>query len=57
MADININSLIAPSMKIGHDGFHWWVGQIEGISALEKNNKGGYRYKVAIVGEHPSQEK
>ena len=40
-------------MKIGHDGFHWWVGQIEGISALEKNNKGGYRYKVAIVGEHP----
>ena len=53
MADININSLIAPSMRIGHDGFHWWVGQIEGISALEKNNKGGYRYKVAIVGEHP----
>ena len=40
-------------MRIGYDGFHWWVGQIEGISALEKINKGGYRYKVAIVGEHP----
>ena len=53
MADFNINSLIAPTMKIGHDGFHWWVGQIEASSALEKNNKGGYRYKVAIVGEHP----
>ena len=53
MADININSLVPPSMRIGHDGFAWWVGQIEGISALEKNNKGGYRYKVAIVGEHP----
>ena len=33
--------------------FNWWVGQVEGISADEKNNKGGYRYKVAIVGEHP----
>ena len=53
MADININSLVPPSMRIGHDGFIWWVGQVEGISALEKNNKGGYRYKVAIVGEHP----
>ena len=53
MADFNINSLVPPSMRIGHDGFAWWVGQVEGISALEKNNKGGYRYKVAIVGEHP----
>ena len=44
---------IAPSMRIGMDGFAWWVGQIEASSALEKNNKGGYRYKVAIVGEHP----
>ena len=35
------------------DGFAWWVGQIEGTASLEKNNKGGYRYKVAIVGEHP----
>ena len=53
MADFNINSLVPPSMRIGHDGFIWWVGQVEGMSALEKNNKGGYRYKVAIVGEHP----
>ena len=50
---IDINSIVAPTMRIGYDGFAWWVGQIEGISALEKNNKGGYRYKVAIVGEHP----
>ena len=41
---IDINSIVAPTMRIGYDGFAWWVGQIEGISALEKNNKGGYRY-------------
>ena len=46
-------SRLAPSMRIGMDGFAWWVGQIEGTASLEKNNKGGYRYKVAIVGEHP----
>ena len=46
-------SRLIPSSKIGNDGFPWWIGQVEGVANLEKNNKGGYRYKVAIVGEHP----
>ena len=46
-------NMLVPSGRIGRDGFAWWIGQVEGTSALEKNNKGGYRYKVAIVGEHP----
>tara|TARA_A100001234_G_C12638678_1_gene391031 strand:- start:917 stop:3736 length:2820 start_codon:yes stop_codon:yes gene_type:complete len=46
-------SRLMPSMRIGNDGFQWWVGQIEGTAADEENNKGGYRYKVAIVGDHP----
>ena len=42
-----------PIQRIGQDGFNWWVGQVEGTAADETNNKGGYRYKVRIVGEHP----
>ena len=42
-----------PSHRIGNDGFSWWVGQVEGTASDEKNNKGGYRYKVRIVGDHP----
>ena len=49
-------SRLVPSHRIGHDGFAWWVGQIEATTADEKNNKGGYRYKVAIVGEHPKSQ-
>ena len=49
-------SRLVPSHRIGHDGFAWWVGQIEATTADEKNNKGGYRYKVAIVGEHPKSK-
>ena len=45
-------SRIFPSNRIGHDGFYWWIGQIEGDANSEKNNKGGHRYKVAIIGEH-----
>jgi len=48
-------SRISPSSKIGNDGFSWWVGQVEGTAADEKNNKGGYRYKVAIVGRTPKK--
>ena len=48
-------SRFSPSSKIGNDGFGWWVGQIEGTAADEANNKGGYRYKVAIVGRHPKK--
>ena len=46
-------SNIIPTQRIGNDGFNWWVGQIEGTAADEGNNKGGYRFKVRIVGDHP----
>ena len=46
-------SQLYPIQRIGEDGFNWWVGQVEGTAADETNNKGGYRYKVRIVGEHP----
>ena len=46
-------SNIIPTQRIGQDGFQWWVGQIEGTAADETNNKGGYRFKVRIVGDHP----
>ena len=45
-------SHLSPSSKIGNDGLSWWVGQIEGTASDEENNKGGYRFKVAIVGRH-----
>ena len=47
-------SQLIPSNRIGNDGFNWWVGQIEGTATDEKNNKGGYRFKVRIVGDHPA---
>ena len=46
-------SRLMPSHRIGNDGFSWWVGQVEGTASDEKNNKGGYRFKVRIVGDHP----
>jgi hypothetical protein len=46
-------SQLYPIQRIGQDGFDWWVGQVEGTAADEQNNKGGYRFKVRIVGEHP----
>ena len=46
-------SQLIPTQRIGNDGFQWWVGQIEGTAADEGNNKGGYRFKVRIVGDHP----
>ena len=49
-------SQLIPANKIGSDGFNWWVGQIEGTASDEENNKGGYRYKVAIVGDHPQDK-
>ena len=45
-------SRLVPTYKIGNDGFSWWVGQIEMV-ANDTLGKGGWRYKVAIVGEHP----
>ena len=49
-------SRLVPSNRIGQDGFNWWVGQVEGTAADEKNNKGGYRFKVRIVGDHPQDK-
>ena len=49
-------SRIVPSHRVGNDGFNWWIGQVEGTAADEENNKGGLRYKVAIVGEHPADK-
>ena len=49
-------SRFSPSNKIGNDGISWWVGQVEGTASDEENNKGGYRFKVAIVGRHPFEE-
>ncbi len=46
-------SQLLPTQRIGNDGFNWWVGQVEGTARDETNNKGGYRFKVRIVGEHP----
>ena len=46
-------SRLMPTQRIGNDGFPWWVGQVEGTASDEENNKGGYRYKVRIVGDHP----
>ena len=49
-------SQIVPSNRIGNDGFQWWIGQVEGTAADEANNKGGYRYKVRIIGDHPASK-
>ena len=46
-------SSIIPTARIGQDGFSWWVGQVEGTAREETENKGGYRFKVRIVGDHP----
>ena len=48
-------SRLIPSHKIGNDGLSWWVGQIE-TTASDTLGKGGWRYKVAIVGEHPKSK-
>ena len=52
--DESLKKLI-PSHKIGDDGLSWWVGQVE-KSASDTKGKGGWRYKVAIVGEHPKSK-
>ena len=49
-------SQLIPTQRIGNDGFNWWVGQIEGTASEEENNKGGYRFKVRIVGDHPESK-
>ena len=49
-------SQLMPVHRIGDDGFPWWIGQVEGTYDDDKNNKGGYRYKVRIVGDHPGSK-
>ena len=49
-------SQLIPTQRIGSDGFNWWVGQVEQTARDEKKNKGGYRYKVRIVGDHPKSK-
>ena len=49
-------SRLMPVHRIGDDGFPWWIGQVEGTVDDDKNNKGGYRYKVRIVGDHPGDD-
>ena len=49
-------SQLMPVHRIGDDGFPWWIGQVEGTVDDDKNNKGGYRYKVRIVGDHPGSK-
>ena len=49
-------SRLIPIQRIGNDGFTWWVGQVEATANDEENNKGGYRCKVRIVGEHTSNK-
>jgi len=49
-------SQLIPTQRVGSDGFNWWVGQVEGTAKDEKNNKGGYRFKVRIVGDHPKSK-
>ena len=51
-----ILSQLIPTQRVGSDGFNWWVGQVEGTAADEKNNKGGYRFKVRIIGDHPKSK-
>lgn len=49
-------SRLIPTQRIGNDGFSWWIGQIERSAGEEPNNKGGYRYRVRIVGDHPGNK-
>ena len=44
---------------IGRDGFVWWIGQIATEKSWEKQASGqgwGLRYKVRIMGYHPTSE-
>ena len=44
---------------IGRDGFVWWIGQIAPAKAWEEQANGdgwGVRYKVRIMGYHPTTE-
>ena len=46
-------SRFLPANKIGADQ-SGWIGIIEGKAQEDPNNKGGYRYKVRIIGDNPA---
>lgn len=48
-------SSIIKTHRIG-DSFNWWVGQVEETTSESSDNKGGYRLKVRIVGDHPQSK-
>lgn len=45
-------SQLLPIQKIGDDGFYWWIGQVEATTKDYPEDKGGYRFKVRIIGHH-----
>jgi len=49
-------SQLFPVQRIGADGFNWWVGQVEAKASDFPESKGGVRYKVRIIGEHPQSQ-
>ena len=51
----NLLSHIIPTHRVG-DSFNWWVGQVEEKASDDKKNKGGYRFRVRIVGDHPESK-
>ena len=48
-------SQMFPTNRVG-DSFNWWVGQVEKKASDDKKNKGGYRFQVRIVGDHPESK-
>ena len=48
-------SSIIKTNRVG-DSFNWWVGQVEETTAESSDNKGGYRLRVRIVGDHPQSK-
>jgi len=48
-------SQMFPTHRVGNS-FNWWVGQVEKRASDDKKNKGGYRFQVRIVGDHPESK-
>ena len=47
---------LLPVNYTGKDGYVWFIGIIEKSSLDDQNSKPGYRYKVRIIGDHPSDK-
>lgn len=46
-----IPELNLPIKVAGHDGFYWWIGQVQNFTDLKPGTIGN-RFKVRIVGHH-----